>query len=344
MIVATSLDVLNHHRRQQLPKFKDSSIGAAAAVLLLLSGMLPTWARAENLYPNKPVTIIVPFAAGGLTDVQARLVAKSLQSVTGQAFIVENKAGAAGSIGARAAASAKADGYTLLFSTTSTASETVLNKDAGFDIRTDFNPISMISNVPFMMVVSCTSGIKSLSDLIKIAKESPGKLNYASWGYGSTGNIVTEMFKLATKTNLTHVPYRGESPAAVSVMSGETHVAFLSPVQLPQVKAGKLCPVAVTGGKRMSALPDVPTMDEAGVGAVHMPMWSGVMVPAKTPSDIVATLSQALEKALKSDELRKAANGLSIDIIGSSPKAFRDQINDDIQTVKELSQKTRLKE
>ena len=327
-----------------MAQFRRSNTTATVAVVLLLSCMFPPVATAENPYPNKPVTIIVPFAAGGSTDVQARLVAKGLQAITGQPFVVENKAGAAGSIGARAAASAKADGYTLLFGTTSTASETVLNKDAGFDIRTDFAPISMISNVPFMMAVSCTSGIKTPGDLIKKAKENPGKLNYASWGYGSTGNIISEMFKLATKTELTHVPYKGESPAAVSVMSGETDVAFLSPVQLPQVKAGKLCPIAITGGKRISALPDVPTIEEAGIAEVNMPMWSGVMVPAKTPKEVVATLSQALEKALKSEELLKVANGMSIDIIGSSPTAFRNQINGDIQTVKELSQKTRLKE
>lgn len=323
------------------PFIKNTKVAVA---ILSLSCMIPTVVSAQDPYPNRAVTIIVPFAAGGSTDIQARLVAKSLQSVTGQPFVVENKAGASGAIGARAAAAAKADGYTLLFGTTSTASETVLNKDAGFDIRKDFAPISMISNVPFMMVVSCTSGIKTPTDLIKRAKENPGKLNYASWGYGSTGNIITEMFKLATKTELTHVPYKGESPAAVSVMSGETDVAFLSPVQLPQVKAGKLCAIAITGGKRMPALPDVPTIEESGVTAVHMPMWSGVMVPAKTPNDVVAALSQALEKSLKSEELRKVANGMSVDIIGSSPKAFRDQIDGDLKTVHELSKKTKLKE
>lgn len=327
-----------------MAQIRKTNTRAALAVLSLLSGMFPVLATAENPYPNRAVTIIVPFAAGGSTDIQARLVAKSLQSITGQPFVVDNRAGAAGAIGARAAASAKADGYTLLFGTTSTASETVLNKDAGFDIRTDFAPISMISNVPFMLVVSCTSGIKTTGDLIKRARENPGKLNYASWGYGSTGNIISEMFKLSTKTDLTHVPYKGESPAAISVLTGETDVAFLSPVQLPQVKAGKLCPIAITGGKRMSALPDVPTIEEAGVTAVHMPMWSGVMVPAKTPPEVITTLSKALDKALKSDELLKTANGMSVEIIGSSPKAFKDQINGDIQTVKELSQKTRLKE
>jgi tripartite-type tricarboxylate transporter receptor subunit TctC len=321
-----------------------NKISQIAIAVLSLSCMIPTVVSAQDSYPSRAVTIIVPFAAGGSTDVQARLVAKSLQAITGQPFVVDNKAGASGAIGARAAASAKADGYTLLFGTTSTASETVLNKDAGFDIRKDFVPISMISNVPFMMVVSCTSGIKTTGDLIKRANENPGKLNYASWGYGSTGNIISEMFKLATKTDLTHVPYKGESPAAVSVMSGETDVAFLSPVQLSQVKGGKLCAIAVTGGKRMPALPDVPTMEESGVTAVHMPMWSGVMAPAKTPNDVVAALSQALEKSLKSEELRKVANGMSVEIIGSSPKAFSDQIDDDIKTVQELSKKARLKE
>jgi len=317
---------------------------AVAAALLMVSGICATAMAADKAYPSRPVTIIVPFAAGGSTDIQARMVAKSLQTVTGQPFVVENKAGASGSIGARAAASAKADGYTLLFGTTSTASETVLNKEAGFDIRTDFTPISMITNVPFMVVVSCTSGIKTPADLVRRAKEAPGKLNYASWGYGSTGNIMGEMFKLATKTDMTHVPYKGESPAAISVISGETDLAFVSPVQLPQVKAGKLCPIAITGGKRMNALPDVPKLEEAGVQDVHMPMWSGLMVPAKTSTDVVDTLSHALDKALKSEELVKTANGMSLEIIGSSPTAFKDQINGDIQTVTKLSQKTKLRE
>ncbi|CAB3890677.1 MAG: hypothetical protein K0S02_2853 [Achromobacter mucicolens] len=327
-----------------MTQIRVSQRAAAAAALLLASGFGTTTATAETPYPSRPVTIIVPFAAGGSTDVQARLVAKSLQAVMGQPFVVENKAGASGSIGARAAAASKPDGYTLLFGTTSTASETVLNKEAGFDIRTDFTPISMITNVPFMMAVSCSSGIKTPADLVKRAKENPGKLNYASWGYGSTGNIIGEMLKLATKTDLTHVPYKGESPAAMSVISGETDLAFLSPVQLPQVKAGKLCAIAITGGKRMSALPDVPTIEEAGIEGVHMPMWSGLMVPAKASNDVVATLSHALDKALKSDDLVKAANSMSLEIIGSSPEAFKDQINGDIKTVTDLSQKTKLRQ
>lgn len=327
-----------------MTQIRFSRRATAAAAILLVSGFWTTIAIADKAYPSRPVTIIVPFAAGGSTDIQARLVAKSLQAIMGQPFLVENKAGASGSIGARAAAAAKADGYTLLFGTTSTASETVLNKEAGFDIRTDFIPISMISNVPFMAAVSCGSGIKTPADLVKRAKESPGKLNYASWGYGSTGNIIGEMFKLATKTELTHVPYKGESPAAMSVISGETDLAFLSPVQLPQVKAGKLCAIVITGGKRMSALPDVPTIEEAGIQGVHMPMWSGLMVPAKAPNEVVATLAQALAKALKSDELVKTAKNMSLEIIGSSPEAFKDQINGDIKTVTDLSQKTKLRQ
>lgn len=325
-------------------KIRIATRTAVATSILLASGFYTTGAIAEQAYPNRAVTIIVPFAAGGSTDVQARLVAKGLQAVMGQPFVVENKAGASGSIGARAAAGAKPDGYTLLFGTTSTASETVLNKEAGFDIRTDFTPISMISNVPFMMAVSCSSGIKTPADLVKRAKENPGKLNYASWGYGSTGNIIGEMFKLATKTDLTHVPYKGESPAAMSLISGETDLAFLSPVQLPQVKAGKLCAIAITGGKRMSALPDVPTIEEAGIQDVHMPMWSGLMVPAKTSNEVVTTIAHALDKALKSEDLVKAANSMSLEIIGSSPKAFKEQINGDIKTVTDLSKKTKLRQ
>jgi tripartite-type tricarboxylate transporter receptor subunit TctC len=262
----------------------------------------------------------------------------------GQSVVVVNRPGAAGGIGARAAAASKADGYTLLFGTTSLASESAINENAGFDIMADFIPVSMITNVPFMMVVSCESKIKTTADLIKAAKSAPGKLNYASWGYGSTGNIMGEMFKLATGTDLIHVPYKGESPAAMGLLSGETHMTFLSPVQLPHVKAGKLCPLAITGGKRMPALPGVPTIEEAGVQGVDMPMWYGIMVPANTPDEVVRKLKSDLSEAITSEEFVATAASMSLDIIGSTTEQYKKQILNDTKTVVELSKKTRLRE
>lgn len=301
-------------------------------------------AAASTDYPNKPLTLVVPFAPGGGTDIQARLVASALEETLGETVVVVNRPGAAGGIGARSVASAAPDGYTLLFGTTSLASESAINENAGFDIMKDFKAVSMITNVPFMMVVSCDSGITSTAQLVEAAKKKPGQMYYASWGYGSTGNIMGEMFKLATGTEMIHVPYKGESPAAIGLIGGETHMTFLSPVQLPHVRAGKLCPLAITGGKRMAALPDVPTIEETGINNVHMPMWYGVMVPSKTPTEVVDKLSTALSKAVKSEAFLEKAAAMSLDIIGSTGQEYEQQIAHDTQTIIELSKKTRLRE
>jgi tripartite-type tricarboxylate transporter receptor subunit TctC len=313
----------------------------AAAALSLFCAQSAT---ATTDYPNRALTLIVPFAPGGGTDIQARLVAKGLEKTIGQSVIVVNRPGAAGGIGARSVAASKADGYTLLFGTTSLASESAINENAGFDIMADFIPVSMITNVPFMMVVSCESPIKTTADLVKAAKSAPGKLNYASWGYGSTGNIMGEMFKLATGTDLVHVPYKGESPAAIGLLGGETDMTFLSPVQLPHVKAGKLCPLAITGGKRMAALPDVPTIEETGVQGVDMPMWYGIMVPANTPDEVVHKLKNGLSEAIASEEFVATAASMSLDIVGSTTEEYKQQIINDTKTIVELSKKTRLRE
>ncbi len=315
------------------------AIAAAALSLLCVHST-----AAATDYPNRTLTLIVPFAPGGGTDIQARMVAKGLEKTMGQPVVVVNRPGAAGGIGARAAAASKADGYTLLFGTTSLASESAINENAGFDIMADFIPVSMITNVPFMMVVSCDSKIKTIADLIDAAKKAPGKLNYSSWGYGSTGNIMGEMFKLATGTNLVHVPYKGESPAAMSLLSGETDMTFLSPVQLPHVKGGKLCPLAITGGKRMPALPDVATIEETGVHGVDMPMWYGIMVPANTPDEVVSKLKDDLSAAITSEEFVTTAASMSLDIIGSTSDAFKQQILNDTKTVIDLSKKTKLRQ
>lgn len=327
-------------------KFSPTKLVAAATSVAIASlSLLGTSAAvAETRYPDRPIRLIVPFSPGGGTDVQARLVAQSLEDTIGQPVVVENRPGAAGTIGAQTASNAKPDGYTLLFGSTSLASESALNPNAGFNILEDLTPISIVTQVPFMMVVACDSGIKTTAELIEVAKESPETMNYASWGYGSTGNIIGEMFKLETGTDMMHIPYKGESPAAIGLIGGDTQMTFLSPVQLPHVESGKLCPLAITGGKRMDALPDVPTIEESGVENVHMPMWYGVMVPANTPDDVVNKLETKLQEAITSEKFVKLATSMSLDIIGSTREEFTEQIVNDTETIVELSKKTTLRQ
>ncbi|MGB6106127.1 MAG: tripartite tricarboxylate transporter substrate binding protein [Pusillimonas sp.] len=310
-----------------------------AVALLTLSGL------AAAAYPDRPVTLVVPFPPGGSTDVQARLVAKGLAQELGQPFVVENKAGAAGAIGARHVAQATADGYTLLFgSTSSLVTEPVLNKGVGFDPLRDFVPVSLVSDLPFLLVVECSSKEKSVDDLIKMAKENPGKLNYSSWGYGSAGNMLAEMFKKSADINVTHVPYKGEAPAVMGLLGKEVDMMFVTPVNIPHITGGKMCPLAITGEQRLSVLPDVPTFKEVGRSDMNLPMWFGVVAPANTPAASVDRLQQALANITKSAEFTKAAEPLGIVGIGSSAEQFEDRIKETIDAVTDLSKTATLRQ
>ena len=303
-----------------------------ATVCLALSG------GAYAAYPERAVTLVVPFPPGGSTDVQARIVAKVLGEELGQSIVVENRAGAAGAIGARSVARAAPDGYNLLFaSISSLVTEPILNKSAGFDPLKDFTPVSIVSDIPFLLVVECSSKAKSVADLVKMAKAAPGKLNYSSWGYGSSGNLLAEMFKNSSKTEIAHIPYKGEAPAGVALMAKEVDMMFVTPVNMPHIQAGKMCPLAVTGTQRLDVLPNVPTFAEIGQSDMNLQIWFGVVAPAGTPAGVTQRLEQALQKVTKHPEFQKSAKPMGIVGIGSTAGAFEQRIKDDVKSIGELS-------
>ena len=271
-----------------------------------LLGGLAGAALAEN-YPTKTVTIVVPFAAGGSTDILARIVAQELGQQLGQSVIVENRAGAAGGVGAAAVAKATADGYTLLLGTVSThAINPAIYKSLGYDARKDFLPIAYLAGVPNVLVVNPKQiAAKSVPDFVSEAKKADGKLNFASSGVGSSIHLSGEMFKVATSVKMTHVPYRGSGPAMNDLLGGEVDLMFDNlPSSLPHIQAGTLRALAVTSPTRSSLLPDLPTLTEAGVPGVEAVGWFMLFAPAGTPANIAKRLETEVARALAKPEVK----------------------------------------
>ncbi|HYG46074.1 MAG TPA: tripartite tricarboxylate transporter substrate binding protein [Bordetella sp.] len=322
-------------------RWKPSFFKAAAAVVC---AGLSTLAMAAG-YPDKPITLVVPFPPGGSTDVQARLIAKGVSAELGQPVVVENRAGAAGAIGTRHVAGAAPDGYTLLFaSISSLVTEPILNKSVGFDPLRDFVPVSIISDIPFLLVVECSSPAKSVDDLIRMAREQPGKLNYSSWGYGSSGNLLAEMFKRSANVNITHIPYKGEAPAVMGLLSKEVSTMFVTPVNMPYIRNGQMCPLAVTGSKRLDVLPNTPTFKESGLDDMNLQIWFGIVAPAKTPEAVTQRLQQALVKVVQTPEFKKAAEPMGVIGIGSSSSAFQQRIEEDMASIANLAKDATLRQ
>jgi tripartite-type tricarboxylate transporter receptor subunit TctC len=268
-----------------------------------------SWARAQgsSAWPNKPVRIVVPFAAGGTTDILARALAPELQRAFGQPFIVENKGGAGGNLGSTEVAKAAADGYTLLMGTVGThAINASLYPKMPFDHVKDFAPITLVAGVPNVLVLNPANaqkyGINSVQDLARAARSNPGKLNMASSGNGTSIHLAGELFKSMTGTFMVHFPYRGSGPALLDLMGGNMDLMFDNlPSAMPHIKAGKLKALAVTSAARSAALPDLPTVAEAGgplMKDFEASSWFGLLAPAGTPADVVTRLQQEVVKAL----------------------------------------------
>jgi len=317
------------------------------SLCILSLGALALSAWAGDEYPDRPITLVVPFSPGGSTDVQGRLVAKGLADKLGKPVIVENRAGAAGAIGTKFVAQSKADGYTLLFaSISSLVTEPVLNDkiEVGFDPLRDFTPVSIVTDMPFLLVVDCNKGAKSVKDLVAEVKANPGKFHYSSWGYGSVGNLLAEMFKLSTSTDIQHVPYKGEINALTGLLAGEVEMMFVTSVNMPQINAKRICPLAVTGTSRLPILPEIPTFDELGVKGMELQIWFGVVAPAKTPAGVADKLQKGITETIKTQEFIKAAGNLGVTVVGSSSAAFGDRIRADQQNITALSKKVKIKE
>lgn len=277
---------------------------AVAAVTLAATPAIVGDARAQS-YPSKPVTMVVPFPAGGTTDIVARLVAAKLSEAWGQPVIVDNRAGAGGNIGSAMVAKAAPDGYTLLMGTVGThAINASLYAKMPYDVVKDFQPITNVAAVPNMLVVYPELPVKTVKELIDYGKKNPGKLNMASSGNGTSIHLAGELFKVMTGVQMEHIPYKGSAPALTDLMGGQVQVMFDNmPSALPHVKAGKLRAIAVTTATRSPAMPDLPTIAEAGLPGFEAASWFGMLAPAGTPKDIVAKIHGDVVKLAKTTDL-----------------------------------------
>ena len=288
---------------------------------------------AHAQYPNKPIKMVVPFLAGGTTDILARAVAADLQKVLGQPVFVENKAGAGGNIGSDSVAKSPPDGYTLLMGTVGThAINVALYPKMPYDAVKDFVPISLVAGVPNVLVAAPGFPVNSVRELIDMAKRSPDKTTFASSGNGTSIHLSGELFKQLAGVQMTHVPYKGSSAALPDVMSGQVNVMFdNAPSVMPQIKGGKLKAIAVTSSMRSPALPNVPTIAEAGLPGYEASSWFGVLAPAGTPKDIVDKLSQTIAKSVQSPEFRERLAAQGAAGVGNTSEQFAAHIKTEIE-------------
>ncbi len=283
-------------------------------------------------YPNKPIKMVVPFPAGGTTDILARAVAADLQKALGQPVVVENKAGAGGNIGSDFVAKSPPDGYTLLMGTVGThAINVALYPKMPYDAVKDYVPISLVAGVPNVLVAAPSFPVNSVKDLIDLAKKSPDKTTFASSGNGTSIHLSGELFKQLAGVQMTHIPYKGSSAALPDVMSGQVNVMFdNAPSVMPQIKGGKLKAIAVTSSVRSPALPNVPTIAEAGLPGYEASSWFGVLAPAGTPKDIVDKLSQTIAKAVQSAEFKERLAAQGAEGVGNTSEQFAAHIKTEI--------------
>ena len=286
----------------------------ASAALLPCGSLAPLAVRANTPWPSKPVRIVVPFTAAGTTDILARAMAPELQRVFGQAFVVDNRPGAGGNLGAAEVAKSPNDGHTLLMGTVGTHGiNAALYPKLPYDPIKDFTPITLVAGVPNVLVMNPANaqryGINSVQDLIRVAKANPGKLNMASSGNGTSIHLSGELFKSMTSTFMLHFPYRGSGPALLDLMGGNTDLMFDNlPSSMPHIKSGKLKAIAVTSAVRSQALPDTPTIEEAGgplLKGYEASSWFGLLAPAGTPMDIVNRIQQESAKAMGTPVLKE---------------------------------------
>ncbi|ETR76140.1 MFS transporter [Afipia sp. P52-10] len=299
----------------------------AAALSLPLIGT----ARAQTQWPTRVVKVVVPFSAGGTTDILGRLIAQKLSEEYGQQFIVENKTGAGGNIGADSVAKADPDGYTFVIGT---PGPHVINqyiyKSQPFDGAKDLAPVIVIARVPNLISVNPDVKAKTLQEFIALAKANPGKLSFATPGNGSTGHVATELLKSMAGIDLVHVPYRGSSPALTDVMGGRVDMSLDNlPAVQPFVEGGKLRALAVTTAKRWPELPDVPTVAEAGVPGYEASSWFTIAAPAKTPADIITRVNKSVNQYMADPDMIARMRKLGADPVGGSPEDMAKLIADE---------------
>jgi tripartite-type tricarboxylate transporter receptor subunit TctC len=314
------------------------------AWLVLAAALAPLAASAQT-YPVKPIRFIVPFPPGGGNDTIARMLGQRITTSTGQQVIVDNRPGAGGTIGAEAAARAVADGYTMFLAGVATHGiNPNLRRKLPYDPVKDFDAVSLIASAPLLVVMHPSMPAKSVKDLIALARAKPGAINYASNGNGSSSHMAVELFSMMSGARMTHIPYKGLSAALTDLLSGEVQVMFSSAVAaLPQVKAGRLRAIAMTGSKRAPAIPGIPTVAEAGVPGYETGSWYGVVVPSGTPRHAIDRLSQEIQAIVKSPEITSRFNDEAVIPVGSTPEAFDKHIRAELARWGKVIEAARIK-
>jgi tripartite-type tricarboxylate transporter receptor subunit TctC len=313
---------------------------ACLAALLMHSGA--GWAQG---FPSEPIKIVVPFSAGGNTDVTARLIAPVMQEILGQPVIVENRPGAGGMIAAGGVMSSKADGHTLMMGTNSTVSVGPnIFSNWPYDPIKGIAPISIIQTVPFVLIVKADSPIKSLQDLVQLAKEKRGEITMAHAGTGTSNHLVSELFQMRTGTRFLLVPYKGAAPAMNDIVAGQVQTLFdQASTTVPQVQGGTVRALAVASARRMPALPDTPTFAEAGVKDFEVLNVTGLVAPAGTPPSAIAKLHDATVKALANPKVKEGFAKLGVEVVGGSPQDFAAFIKQDLDLWAKVVREARVK-
>lgn len=310
-----------------IPNVRRSILGAALVALTLTAP--GAFAQA---FPAKPIRLICPFPPAGAVDIASRATATELAKILGQTVTVDNKPGAGGNIGGAEAARANPDGYTIFMTTSGiNAINPALYSKMPFDPNKDLVPVAALVSLNNVLVLHPSVKANSVAEVIALAKSQPGKINYASSGSGTSIHMSGEMFKFITKVDMTHIPYKGSAPAVTDLLGGQVMLMFDNiPSALPHIKSGKLRALATTGAKRDPALPELPTIAEAGVAGYESGVWFGLAVPAGTPKDVIAKLNDAANKGTKSPEFVKRMTELGYNIMGGTPEQMSDLLKVEI--------------
>jgi len=309
------------------------SFPSSLLIALFAGAVVPGFARAQtDAYPNKPIRLIVPFPPGGSVDLNARLLSAKLSELLGQQLVVDNRSGASGMIGSEAVARAAPDGYTLLLQTVTFVTSTILYSRVPYDPVSDFAPISLLSNVPTAVAVHPSLPVRSVRELLALAKARPGELNYASSGIGSNSNITGELFNLLGKTNIVAVQFKGGGPALLAAVSGECPISFSNISETARmVEAKRLRALGVSSLKRAPILPNVPTIAEAGLPGFEFQAWHGLLAPKGTPPKLVAFLNEKLRSAMSSPDQVKRFQERGMDVITNSPEEFTAYLKSEVE-------------
>lgn len=315
-------------------------IGAVSSALLANTAVGQSASTGSGqAYPAKPVKIMVGFAAGGASDITARMLAPKLSELLGQQIIIENRGGSGGMLATDAVAKSPADGYTLLLMPAADAVQPALRRKLPYDLERDFTPVSRAVFGPWFLVVHPSVPVRNVKELVTLARATPGKLNYASSGIGSSAHMANELFNALAKVNVVHVPYKGTSDGVTAVASGEVDMIFASiPASLPLLAAKRVKALAVTTGQRTPLAPTMPTLNESGVPGYDRSGWYGVLAPANVPRDIIMRLNAAIVKIVNTPEMKDAFMKQGLDPATSTPEAFatfiRDEVAQNIKLVK----------